>query len=58
MTDILVTLILAVCPTPDKAELTKCHEFFVNCAVGTNGEITEKLMRKCVKEWRERDEAR
>jgi hypothetical protein len=24
-----------------------CHHYYINCAVGTNGEVTEKTLERC-----------
>lgn len=56
MTDLLVSIILAVCPMPDNVETTECHEKIVNCAVKKDGSIDEQSIQKCITERRERED--
>lgn len=55
MSELLVTMILAVCPMPSQVETTECHEFFVNCAVGKHGKVDEKGLNECLKKWEQRE---
>lgn len=45
--DLLVSIILAICPTPDSPALTECHEYFLNCTVKRDGSVDEESIKKC-----------
>ena len=52
MTELLVTMILAVCPPSLDGGTNQCMEDINNCAVGKAGEITPKAVVKCVEEYK------
>lgn len=56
MSDLLVAMILALCPGYDtdskgQAITNQCQESLTNCAVGKHGKIDEKTIQKCLKEY-------
>lgn len=50
MMDLLISIMISVCPANGRV-VTECHEFFVNCAVDTSGDITEKSIQKCLERY-------
>ena len=54
MTDLLVSIILAVCPVSTDGEINDCMEEINNCAVELNTLITEKSIQKCIDEYTEK----
>lgn len=55
MTDLLVTIILAVCPATGDLNTTDCHERIMNCAVKKDGNIDEESIKTCIEKYQERD---
>lgn len=56
MSKLLVSVILAACPGYDvdkKGQFTtnECQEWFVNCAVGKKGEVTEDSTLRCLEKY-------
>ena len=51
MTDLLVTMILAVCPPSLDGGTNACMENITNCAVGKSGKIEPEAIVKCVEEY-------
>ena len=50
MTELLASIMIAVCPIPDSVDLTECHEQILNCAVELGGKINETTIEKCLDE--------
>lgn len=53
MLDLLVSVILATCPGSDRDHkgqviTNECQEWFTNCAVTSNGDVTAKSIQQCV----------
>lgn len=51
MSSLLVSIILSVCPITNDVT-NECQEFFVNCAVGKRGEVTDETINKCLEKYR------
>jgi hypothetical protein len=51
MSNLLVALVLSVCGTPKYGGTTECHEYLVNCAVLSKGEITKESIQKCLEKY-------
>lgn len=54
MTELLVSIILALCPT-DGVDTTECMEDVVNCAVQEAGRIDEHTIKTCIEKYWERE---
>lgn len=52
MTEMLVTLILAVCPPSIDGGTNACMEDMVNCVIGPAGKWDYKDVDKCIKEYK------
>ena len=51
MSDLLVAIILSVCPIPEHGvKITPCMEEVYNCADELHTLITEKSIKKCLEE--------
>ena len=48
MTDLLVSILITVCPVPEDGGTNKCHEDLINCAVQEGGKIDETTIRECL----------
>ena len=53
MIELLVTIILAVCPLSIDGGTNECMEQINNCAVESNTLITPESIDKCVKQYEE-----
>lgn len=51
MSDLLVAIILSVCPPSMDDGTTECQERITNCAVELHTLVTEKSIQKCVEEY-------
>lgn len=51
MNEILVSVLLSVCPAPVDNYPNACMEDIMNCAVGKAGEIKREKIEECVKEY-------
>lgn len=49
--DLLVAVVLAICPTPGSPSLTECHEYFLNCAVKRDASIDAESIKKCANKY-------
>jgi len=56
MTELLVTMILAVCPPSINGDTNECMENITNCAVELKTLITPESINKCIKEYEETKE--
>jgi hypothetical protein len=54
MSDLLVAVILSVCPLSTDGGTNKCHEWLTNCAVREHTLITEKSIKECLSEYESR----
>lgn len=57
MEKLLLSVILSVCPGYDKDQkgqviTTECQEWFVNCAVQSDGSITQKSITTCQEKYK------
>ena len=52
MTEMLVTLILAVCPPSLDGGTNQCMEYMVNCVIGPGGKWDHKDVDRCVEEYK------
>lgn len=48
MSELLISIILAVCPIPDEAKTTECQEKIVNCAIQEGGKLDEATIKECL----------
>lgn len=51
MDDLLVTLILTICPQSTDGT-NKCQERFINCAVTSTGAVTTESIQKCLEKFK------
>lgn len=51
MTDLLVTIILAVCPPSFDGATNECMEQITNCAVEIKTLVTKESIKRCVEEY-------
>jgi hypothetical protein len=54
MSNLLVAMILSVCPPSIDGGTNECHEWINNCAVELHTLITEKSIKECLREYESR----
>lgn len=50
MSELLISIILSVCPVPDGAYTNECQESIINCAIQEGGKLNEKTIKECLDE--------